>query len=185
MKKDKDATSGSIMIETSIVLPLFILVFLFIYGIFTITSAQNQMTHSLIQASKSLSLDSYSIENIASYDKAQSFWSDLGGYISEFLDSSNDEKYFTSSSDWYNEGVDTTVVKNRFIGYLTGGDESAADEKLENFGVIGGLDGISFEMQVVDEDLTITMKYEIQIWFDAFDLGKIPMKQTITTRLWK
>ena len=55
---------GSVTLETSIVLPIFIFLFLFIYGLFSVIAAQNQMTHALVQSTKSLSLDSYLTENV-------------------------------------------------------------------------------------------------------------------------
>lgn len=176
--------SGTVILETSIVLPLFMLVILFIYGLFSITSAQNQMTHALIQSSKSLSLDPYLTEHIDSASEADTFWSSLGSMVLDFARLSND-KHFSSSDDWYKGSGDASLAKDRFVGFLTGGDETAADKKLKDLGIVNGLSGITFDMKIAGEDMTITMKYEIQFWVDAFDLGKIPMEQSITTKLWK
>ncbi len=184
MKNSNDSTKGTIILETSIVLPLFILVILFIYGLFSVTSAQNQMTHALMQSSKSLSLDPYLTEHVDSAAEADTFWSSLGSMVLDFARLSND-KHFSSSDDWYKGTGDASLAKDRFVGFLSGGDESAADQKLKDLGVVNGLNGVSFDMAISGEDMTITMKYEIQIWFDAFNLGKIPMEQTMTTKLWK
>ena len=62
----EDKQRGSTTLETSIVLPIFIFIFLFIFGLFSIVSAQNQMTHALIQSTKSMSLDSYITESVDS-----------------------------------------------------------------------------------------------------------------------
>lgn len=185
MKKLLNRTDGTVMIETSIVLPLFIFVMLFLYGLFSVTSAQNQVTHALIQSTKSLSLDPYLTEHVDSLSEADTFWSGLGSMILDFGRLSND-KHFSSSDRWYE--IDTgsaTLAKDRFVGYLAGGDEAIADQKLEKLGIVGGLDGINFQMAIDGEDMTITINYEIQFLFDAFDMGKIPMKQSIKTRMWK
>ena len=68
---------------------------------------------------------------------------------------------------------------------MSGGDEVAADEKLEDLGIVDGIDGVDFKMRVEDEIVTITIKFEIQYWFDFFDMGKIPMEQSVKVRLWK
>ena len=183
MKRKEDLTRGAIILETSIVVPLFMLVILFIYGLFAVVSAQNQMTHALIQSSKSLSLDPYLTEHVDSASEADTFWSSLGSMVLDFARLSNDS-HFSSSDDWYKKDGDDSLAKNRFVGYLTGGDEAAADKKLEDLGIVNGLDGVTFDMEISGEDMTITMKYEIQFWFDAFGMGKIPMEQTITSRLW-
>lgn len=184
MRNAKDSTKGMVILETSIVLPLFMLIILFIYGLFSVTSAQNQMTHALIQSSKSLSLDPYLTEHIDSASEADTFWSSLGSMVLDFARLSND-KHFSASDDWYKGTGDSTLAKDRFVGFLTGGDETVADEKLKNLGIVNGLNGVTFDMTISGEDMKITMKYEIQFWFDAFDLGKIPMEQSITTKLWK
>ena len=179
-----DTTKGTVILETSIVLPLFMLVILSIYGLFALTSTQNQMTHALIQASKSLSLDPYLIEHVDSLTEADTFWSNLGSMLLDFARLSNDE-HFSSMNDWYKSTGDAALAKDRFVGYFSGGDEDVADEKLRNLGIVNGLDGVNFNMAISGEDMTITIKYEIQFWIDAFDLGKIPMEQSITSKLWK
>ena len=176
---------GSVTLETSIVLPIFIFLFMFIYGLFSVVSAQNQMTHTLIQATKSLSLDSYLTENVDSAAEAGTkFWGGLSDMVLDIVRIDNDPN-FTSQTDWYKTPESSgDIVKDRFVGYLAGGDESAAREKLDNLGIVGGLDGITFETEVNGESLTVTIKYEIQYWFDFLDMGKIPMAQTVTSRLW-
>lgn len=176
---------GSITLETSIVLPIFIFIFLFIYGLFSVVSAQNQMTHALVQSSKSLSLDSYLTENVDSAAEAgTNFWGGLSDLVLDIVRLNNNE-YFSSSTDWYKaDNQNIEVIRKRFIGYLAGGDEVAAREKLNDLGIVNGLDGITFEYKVEDEVLTVTIKYEIQYWFDFMGMGKIPMEQTIKTRLW-
>lgn len=183
MKRKNKNTEGTVIIETSIVLPLFILMTLFLYGLFSITSAQNQITHALIQSSKSISLDPYLMEHVNSLSEADTFWGSLGDIILDFARLSNDQ-HFSSNGSWYTGTGDATIAKDRFVGYFTGGDEVLADQKLEELGVVNGLDGMNFQMTINGEDITVTIKYELQFIFDAFDMGKIPMEQTITTRMW-
>lgn len=176
---------GSVTLETSIVLPIFIFIFLFIYGLFSVISAQNQITHALVQSTKSLSLDSYLTENVDSAaETGTAFWSGLSDAVLDIVRLKNNE-YFSSRRDWYmSENGNPDIAKARFVGYLTGGDVDAAKDKLKELGIVDGLDGITFETKVEDEILTVTIKYEIQYWFDCFGMGKIPMEQTIKSRLW-
>ena len=178
-------SEGSVTLETSIVLPLFIILFLGVQGLFSVVSVQNQMTHTLIQMTKSLSLDSYVMEKIESAEENETkFW---GGLTDMALDifSLGDNPYFVSRSDWYKTGGGVNVARMRFIGYLAGGDENVAREKLRNMKIVNGLDGISFEVKTDDENLEVTIKYEIQYWFDFWGMGKIPMHQTVKSRLWQ
>lgn len=188
---EKKYTKGSIILETSIVLPIFILVILFVYGMFVIISAQNVITHTLIQSSKSLSFDPYITTHVESVAESKTFWSSFSSIILDYARLSNDE-YFSSISNWYDEGGNKSsdgeradLAKSRFIGYLAGGDKVEAEKKIKSLGVINGLNGMQFSVSISGNDMTITIKYALQFWFDAFDLGKIPMEQAITVRLWK
>ena len=80
-------------------------------------------------------------------------------------------------------GRDNTVRK-RFIGYLAG-DEDNAEKLLNSVGVIDGLNGIKITSAVSGEDLTVNIEYPLQLWFDFFDVGKFPVKQSYTARMWK
>lgn len=177
---------GSLTLEMSIILPIFIIMFLFIYGLFGIVSAHSQITHALIQSSRSLSLDSYLLENVESASESVTkFWGGLSDMVMDFYRLDKD-KHFSARTDWYaSESGSSVAAKDRFVGYFTGGDEAAANEKLKNLGIVDGLDGIKFSTKIEDEDLIITIKYNLQYWFDCFGAGNIPMQQTVKARLWK
>lgn len=181
----QEKQKGSITLETSIIVPIFILIFLFIDGLFVIVSARNEITHALIQSANSLALDSYLTENVESAaEEGTKFWGDLADMVIDFGRIKND-KHFTSKTDWYKSpDGNPQVVKSRFVGYLTGGDEAAAEETLNSLGVINGLSGITFKTKVEDEDVEIKIQYKLQFWFDFWGMGKIPVEQTIKTRLW-
>lgn len=178
-------TKGSITLETSIILPIFILLFLAVYGLFSVVSAQSKISHAFVQATKSLSMDSYLNESVESAAEAKTkFWGGLDDMVLDLVRVDNNS-YFSSQTDWYqNANGNPDIAKKRFIGYLSGGDEDAAREMCESLNIVNGLDGIKFEMSIAEEKLTLTIKYEIQYWFDFWDMGKIPMEQTITSRMW-
>ncbi len=177
-------TKGSVMLETSIFLPLFIFLFLFLFGLFSIVIAQNEVNHALIQSSKSVSLDPYLAEHVDSIEESKEFWSNFGSMFLDIVRSSNDA-HFSSSSDWYETGSGaSTVVKDRFVGYISGGDENKANEKLKKLGVENGLNGILFISNINDGNIETTIKYNLKFWFNIFDIGKIPMEQTIVSKLW-
>ena len=182
--RNSESNRGSIILETSIVLPIFMMVIFFIYGLFAVSSTQNQMTHALIQSSKSLSLDPYLTEHVDSAAEAKTFWSGLGSMVMDFVRLTNDD-HFYSNGDWYKGDGSASLAQKRFVGYFAGGDDQLADQKLKSLGIKDGLNGVSFKMSIDGEMMTITIKYTIQFWIDAFNLGKIPMEQSITTRLWK
>lgn len=176
---------GSITLETSIVLPIFIFIILFVIGLLQVVVAQNIISHALVQSTKSLSMDSYLTENVESAAEAGTkFWGGLSDMVLDLYRLNCDE-YFSSQTDWYKSSTgNASVAKKRFIGYFANGSESNAKELAKQLGIINGLDGIVFEMSIAEEDVIVTISYQIQIWFDMWDLGKIPIKQSITSRLW-
>ena len=185
MKKFK-GQKGSITLETTLVLPFFIFMFLMIFGLFSIVSARNQISHALIQSSKSMSLDPYYYERVKSAGEDDTaFWGSLSDAVLDII-SLNDDKHFLSQTSWYsNEGDSTGIAKDRFVGYLAGGDEAKAEEILKNLGVVGGLDGVKFTTEVAsDYTVTITIHYTLQYVLDAFDMGQIPIEQSVKVKLW-
>lgn len=196
MCKKNTAESGAIILETSIVIPIFIFLILGIYGLFVISAAQSRITHALVQSVQSLSQDSYANEQFDSWDKKDfTEYKDLSSAFISLLMRGSDP-YFTSSQDWYSEkyadgdkhdlevtGRDV-IVRRRFIGYLAR-DEATAEKLLNSVGVVDGLDGVVVTSTISGEDLTVTLEYTLQLWFDFFDVGKFPVKQSYTARMWK
>ena len=134
-----------------------------------------------------MSLDPYLLEKVDSAGEAGTkFWGGLSDMVLDLVRINND-KHFTSHQDWYQSSDgNASVAKDRFVGYLAGGDPQKADEKLKDLGVVDGLSGIKFKTEVIDEDkLKITISYDLQYVLDAFDMGKIPQKQSVTVNLWK
>lgn len=175
---------GTIILETSFVLPLFILVIAFVYGIFVIVNAQNVMTHTLIQTTDSLALDAYLNTHVNSVTEANDAWDTIGKWSSlsdMVVDAGRTftNEYFASSAS-----VTSEIAKKRFIGYLNGGDRNQAVEKLKALKVAGGLDGVKFSVVRAGSDITVSIEYELQFLIDIGGAGRIPMKQSFTAQLW-
>lgn len=178
---------GSLTLEMSIVLPIFIFMFLFIFGTINIIHAQNKISHAMIQAIKSASLDPYLNERDESYAKKSShMWADFKDFVNDLIVRSGvDNSFFASKSDWYKiNSFDPTVISERFVGYFSGGDLEKADGTLRNLGIKNGLEGMHFSVVVYDNVMTVTIKWDINYWFDFWGIGKIPMEQTYKQRLW-
>ena len=178
---------GSLTLETALVLPIFFFMFLGVFCFFGFIAARNSIHHALIQSAKSLSMDSLLNEDVESAaEKETVFWGDFSDMIYDLVRLDNDP-YYSSSTDWYKNSSSTSVVKKRFIGYLSGSGteaEAAAQKKLETLGVVDGLDGINFEYSVSDGELEITATYELKVWIDFFGLTSFQMEDTVSARMW-
>lgn len=186
-QETKQSEQGSVILETGIVLPIFILVILFLYGLFIVFSVRNQITAAMFQSAKSLSMDPYLTEHVDSIRESKEyFWSSLGGLILDVARGVGNDKHYSNMTDWYSaSGANVSkIAKDRFIGFFAGGDENEAKEKAKDLGIVNGLNGINISASISGKQLTIKVEYKIQTWFDAFDLGKIPVKQSYTVALW-
>lgn len=184
--KQQEMERGSLTLETAIVLPIFIFLMLFVYSLFGIVSAHNQISHALIQSAKSLSLDPLLYEKTdMARDSATKFWGGLDDMGLDFMRLGNDP-YYMSQNDWYNRTGDAeTVVKKRFIGYFSGGSEEAAEEKLKMLRVVNGLSGMDFDVHVNGNKLTIRISCSLKMLFDFWDEAAMPLEQSVTVTLWK
>lgn len=177
---------GVVTLETGIVLPIFIMLLLFFYGIIIMFLGDQAITHALSQAAQSLSLDSYA-SSMVDYSKIENAEDLAQALYSNLFDS---DEYFSSNAKWHEEGGDVLLetVENRFLGYLSGGrsaPKSYADDLLEYVGVVGGLDGFDFsETNVTDNVLTITVKYQQAFLFDFHGLANIDKEYVISVKMW-
>lgn len=187
-------------LETTIVLPIFILIFLAIYGIFGVVSAENQISHAFNQATKSMSMDPFLIErtDLAFEDKSR-LWGSLKDVAVSAIRVHYDE-HFMEKSDWFStENMDDEdklpdgsydlsskkqVAQNRFVGFFADGNQIQADERLRKLGVVDGLEGLDFTMSQADGNLTITVKYKLRFVFNFFDTVQIPMTHKLNVKLW-
>lgn len=213
MKKSITNIKGSVSLEACIVVPIFMILMLFIYSFFIVFSAQNSISHALLQCSQSVSLDPYKTDKVGA--APGEIPDGLYNAIIEGMES--DDTYFKSDSKWYTTTTDLSladatmnivtggfleaeeevaitglssseldeIVKKRFIAYLSGGDESKAKKELEALNIVNGLDGIVFTALVSGDDVYITATYEIEYVFSFQGAAKIPMTQTVCSRLWK
>lgn len=184
------SSNGAVTLEACISVFSFLMLMLFISSLFVMFMAQNTTAHTLLQTSQSMSLDAYSAEHIGTggWGSVSEIAVSIADFISNLFGSNNNNSTFTSRQKWYDGTQDEIVnmVKTRFIGYLSGGDATAADEFLKNMNVVDGLDGLDFSESYVDSgNLYIVLKYDLEYDFNIGNLKAVEVKQTTCSKLWK
>lgn len=95
---------GSLTLETALVLPFFFFLFMFVIGYFGVLSARNSISHALIQATKSLSFDSYANESFETLgikeEGGLSFWNSISDMVASLIRVNADPK-FADMTKWY------------------------------------------------------------------------------------
>lgn len=185
----KSSQRGAITLEACVSVLSFLVLMLILSSLFVMFMAQNVTAHVTLQAAESLSLDAYRIEKLMKEDgKIGTVSGNLAQMVAKVTGSSSDNPYYVTDDRWYNgdSAQISQVVKTRFVGYLTGGDEIKADEKLKSLNVVGGLSGLDFsESYVSDYTLYIVLKYKLEYDFNIWGLGTVAVEQRTCSKLWK
>ena len=187
----KKTENGVVSLEACIMLPIFILLILFFYGLMVAFSGEQVVCHALVQSAESLSLDPYATDRVNTDLSKMEKGADLIQTLYAGMFRSNE--YFSSSEKWYDdEDKMINTVKNRFLGYIAGssGDnpniKEIANSKLKTLGVQNGVDGIDFsETKIEDNVLTITLKYKQEYIFNFQGLAAFDRTLSVSVTLWK
>lgn len=180
---------GSITLEASLVVPIFIIIMMFFYGIMMMFSGEELIAHSMLQSGKSLSLDSY-VNGKESVIKSNQVINDMKEIFSNLgVSEVKNSEYFSAKEQWYVDKDKIKIgkeVKKRFLGFLSGGDEQRADSLLKVVGVDGGIDEINFSESYIDDnnDLHLILKYQQYFLFDLNGKVSFERKKEVVTHMW-
>ena len=188
ISKIRKNRKGTVTIETAIFLPIFFFMFMAIFGIFVVILARHQVRHAFIQTAKSLSKDSFVMEQVdTTGPDGNTICNSFGELAIALIRWGIDDEFYTSRTKWYaesNTNVGNEIIRDRFVGFLAGGDEKAADNYLKTLRVKNGLNGVNFEYYVENGELTLKINYTVEYWFNAFGAEEIKMQQTVNTKMW-
>ena len=190
----KDEQDGAIAIEACISLALFLIVMIALYSVIQVFTVQSMISHAMQEACQSMALENYN-QSMFKTGTLQQIPSKVFDWIS-----GGHRENFSTSADFSWKGMfsslqsttemeqtETSNAKKRFAAYLNGGTEDA-DGLLKNYGVVGGLDGISFAgTEKSGTDMTIQVSYKVRLLFyiEMFHFGEFESTQTVCCRLWK
>lgn len=187
---ERSSQCGAVTLEACISVLAFLILLLFLSGLFLMFMAQNVTSHAILETAQSLSLDAHTIESLKMKDDGSP--ATVSGYVSDFVaglfGSSSENPYYVTDSYWYNgdAALIAQVVRTRFIGYLSGGDEEKADASLSSMNVVDGLEGLDFSQSYVEDGiLHIVLKYQLEHDFNLWGIGTIDVEQQACSKLWK
>ena len=207
MKSFTKQEMGSVTVEATICVTLFLIFALFLVTLFYMVYVQEAVAHSLVQTADSLAIEAYSINKLQTGidTGAKAALTDLAVKI---FSTSGVDAHFYTDQRWFSEDqlvadyVDepemstkdedirvidlAQILKNRFVGYFANGDEEYADQFLKKMGVESGLDGLDFSAsQVKNGKLYINVKYTIKYLMNIGNIGKINAEQSYCSKIWK
>lgn len=175
LKKER----GSMTLEASIVVPIFISVMLLVNGFFIFFMGQQMMSNALIQSAKSLSYDPYATQRTESDDS--NFIAELIPTLYDAFNAGGGD--YVLSNDWWEEASIEDVVKERFLLYLSPTD---SNDLLATFGIKNGIDGLDFsESEYADGVLTIKMKYTQEFVFNMLDLASFDDSMQVKVKMFE
>lgn len=181
---------GTIALEASIALTLFLMLMLTLYSFLTVFQAQYSIEHALLETGKSMALETYATDKLVKTGEGKILpHSSVSSILSELgLTKSVANSDYVSFTKWYQKDEDTVAVaKKRFCSYFAGG-ETETDLWLKQHRVKDGFSGLDFSgTKVQGDDLVIQVKYKSKLIFDypAFKIGTLNFTLSTTTALAK
>lgn len=192
-KREQD---GSIALEACLSLVLFLIVMLALYSMLKMFTIQSMIGHAIQESCQSMALENYNQSALVTDTLQQipnAIWQLVlgNGFSSDFHTSADFSirKFFDVLEKTDEEALLSTTqtnAKKRFAAYLAGG-ETEADSLLKNYGVVDGLNGVSFKgTEKSSKDLTIQVSYKVRLLFylEVFDFGEFDSTQKVCCRLW-
>lgn len=185
---------GVITLEACVCVLSFLILMLLLSSLFVMFLAQNVTAHTVLQVSESMSIDSYSAKHIGTggAGSVSEVMVSVGDFLGGLFGFPSDDPDFTSRKDLddtnkpASEAEIASLARTRFIGYLSGGDETKADEFLEQINIVDGLDGLDFSGSCIkDGVLYVVLKYKLEYDFNIWDVGDIDVEQKSSAKLWK
>ena len=196
----KERQEGVMALEACISLTLFMIVMLTLYSILQMFTVQSMIAHAAQESCQSMAIENYNNSSVLTGTMQQiPNWilSMVTGRGKDDFSSSADfslENFFTGSLGKdsvlkkLNARIDVqSNAKKRFSAYLAG-NETKADKLLKNYGVVNGLDGVSFNgTDKSSTDMTIQVTYKIRLLFyiEMFQFGEFESTQKVCCRLWE
>lgn len=188
IRRAREQQEGMIILEATISVSTFLLFVLMIYGLISVFLAQNLIGHALVESTQSLALDSYATDKLTD---TPSVGAGIRSILELVTEIAPDDPAFSSRERWYDRKSGATqedwvaAAKERFVGYLAGGDQSKANEMLLTLRVKDGLDGLDFsESNIIGSDVYIRVSYEVEYLFNPFDLAVFSTSQQACSRMW-
>lgn len=172
-KKDKDA--GVISLEAAIMMPIFIMLMLFLYAFFLFFMGQQIMSHTAIQAAKSLSFDPYAVNRVKGSGLGTLAMDIPGAFSGDYV----------STDAWAAPERSAQlpgVVERRFLAFLP--NQSDREGLLKWVGVENGTAGLDFSgSSVADGMLTLKVKYVQNFAFKLAELTSFERVITLKVKL--
>lgn len=183
MRRKAAEDEGLISLEACIVVPVFMMLMMFMYGFILLFMGQQAMSHALLQSTQSLALDSFAAERLELADIEDG--ADLLAALYAGVFTSQDP-YFSATDKWYSgdESAMNETIRKRFIGYFAGTDADA-DAALKAFGIVDGKDGLDFSgSTVTDGKLYVQLTYRQKFLFDFNGFNTYGRKLKAQAKLW-
>jgi hypothetical protein len=188
LRKARGDESGVLIVEATILIPLFMVAIFTVLSLVTITAAQGKIAIALNQSALELSQYGYvksmnSADMLGKIDELTRVVSGVLGGASDDLVNTNPASVALSSSG--SNGA--VIAKEMMKKHLGVGDEAGMTALLEDWGV----SGLSFDGSVVyggDREINLVVKYDIEPlkWLGnltGFHF-KFPVISTATTQSW-
>lgn len=174
----KEREKGSLTVEATISLTIYLFAMMFLMNAGQVYRAQNYVAHGMLQTGKMLSFASYEFGEDTTVSKLGDEFMRLLGFLGNIPDQSE------IRLSW-KDGNYPEAAKLAF-GYCAGKNAAETNQSLERYGVTGGIGSIDFTKSYADgKDLYLQAQYTVDLPFAFFQISRIDMHQQVVCGLWE
>jgi hypothetical protein len=174
-RKWKDE-SGTIAIEATISLTLFILFILFFMNFAKIYQAQNLMAFGALETAKAISYENYMKEALLE--------TDIGGVLDALANLQGDVTGEDKEAILMG-GLEQRIQKH-FYQFINGDGQAGADQYMKMLGIKDGTAGLNFSSSSLDDEkVVVSVHYQVQFMVPLFGIDHVDMEESAASRLWK
>lgn len=164
---------GSLTVEASIALVVFIFFIMFFLGFNSVYRAQGMVSHAVLQTSQSLAISSFLRETVSSEKTVSNAQSLL-----KFVETIS-KKQFSFDDGFQSLGASginqEEQIRKQFV-YAIADSEVGADAALKAVGVKNGLSGIDFSDSIVrDSKIYVCARYTVELPFSFFGKKEVTL----------
>lgn len=179
MGKKLKSEKGSVTIEASICLTIFVFFIMSFLSFGQIFSVQNKIDHAVNETAKNASVDSFWRKKFNGTQLQQNL-QDIQALIKNFDSNYSTSTKYTTYSQLNDEDKLTDEIESQFVYFLSGGDKNADLDKLMKKNNISSLE--FKDVSLDDGVLSISLEYTVKPQFAFLD-REVKMQKCVKMKL--
>lgn len=182
MRKRLKSERGVLSLEATLVVTLLSFVIMIIMNIGHVYQAQNRVYHGMIQAAKTIGVESFEVNETSGTATEEALSQILLLFENLGLKkASQKDRFHHAIKNNSNAGEAARIA---FVNSVSIG-ETQANTSLKAYGIDGGAAGMDFQdSEFKDGDIKVVVTYKINLILPVFGVESVTLKQSTLAKMW-